>query len=430
MTSAAHSSGRLGRAIGGRALPSSRAVVTALLTVLIVGGVVLRIQGFGAPSYYTFDEELFARNAHNYLLGAADANDHPPLGKLVMAVGMLLFDYDSVGWRFASEWFGLQTVLIAFLLARELFEDPRCGGFAAAFVAADGFFIAHSRAGLLDGTLTCLVLWSVLLAVTARGSLGVLAAAVMVGLATSVKWSGIASVAPAALAVLLLGRVKKRTVLLFAVVPVVHVALWSFGLYITGQPHDPRAVWDVMVRLFRHHVQMGHNTNALASPWYSWLGLYHPIVVKLSYHGAYGRYAAEIGNPLTWFSGVLVAIGVPFVALVSTFWSRARRLFHDIEPEIRRGILTLALGWFALLSPWIVGRGKYTFMYHYLPSHGFALILLAGFVAALERRRPVVATAFTALTLGVAMYLAPVWGEFPLSETAAHYRLPFPTWRP
>jgi dolichyl-phosphate-mannose--protein O-mannosyl transferase len=397
---------------------------------MIVGGAVLRIQGFGAPSFYTFDEELFAKNAHNYLLGAADVNDHPPLGKLVMAVGMVLFGYSSVGWRFASVCFGLQTILIAFLLARALFEDARRGWFAAAFVAADGFFIAHSRAGLLDGMLACLVLWSVLLAVTARGWAGVLASAVMVGLATSVKWSGIAAVVPAAAAVLFLGRARKLDVLLFAVVPVVHVALWSYGLYITGQPHDLPAVWDVMVRLFKHHVEMGHNYNALASPWYTWLGLYHPIVVKLAYHGFSASYAAEIGNPLTWFTGVLVAIGVPVLALVSTFWSRARRLFHHMDPATRRGLLILALGWFALLTPWIVGRGKYTFMYHYLPSHGFALLLAAGFVAMLERRRPAVALGLTAVTLCIAVYFAPVWGEFSLSESAANHRLLFPTWRP
>jgi hypothetical protein len=48
----------------------------------------------------------------------------------------------------------------------------------------------------------------------------------------------------------------------------------------------------------------------------------------------------------------------------------------------------------------------------------------------LERRRPAVALGLTAVTLCIAVYFAPVWGEFSLSESAANHRLLFPTWRP
>lgn len=415
---------------GERSRLQARAITSAMIAVLVLGGVVLRVHGFGAPAHPTFDEELFTRNAHNYLVGAPDLNDHPPLGKLVIAVGLLLFDYDSVGWRFTSVCFGVQTIAIAFLLARELFEDSRSGWFAAALLASDGFFVAHSRAGLLDGTLTCLVLWSVLLAVTARGAIGVLASAVMVGLAMSVKWSGAFAVFPAAAAVLLLGRTRKRNVAWFVVVPIVHVAIWMLGLWMTGQSNDPVSLWKVMTGLFRHHLEMGRGTNPLASSWYTWLAIYHPIVVKLSVHGVTSRYASEGGNPLPWFGGVALAIGMPLLALLSTFWSKARSLLDRVAPRARSAMLISALGWFALLSPWMVARGKYTFMYHYLPSHGFALIALGGFLATLERRLPRVTLAFTAATLCVAAYLAPVWGEWSLSEGAAARRLVLPTWKP
>jgi dolichyl-phosphate-mannose-protein mannosyltransferase len=158
------------------AQPMERIAMGSLLGLLIVGGALLRVQGVGFPAYFTFDEELFVRNAHNYLLGLPDANDHPPLGKLVMAVGMALFGYNSLGWRFASVCFGLQSVLMAYWLAAQLF-DRRAGWLAAAFVAADGFFISYSRAGLLDGMLSCLVLWGVLAAVASRSWLGTLASA-------------------------------------------------------------------------------------------------------------------------------------------------------------------------------------------------------------------------------------------------------------
>ena len=39
--------------------------------------------GLPWPTWFTFDEEPFVKNAHNYALGLPDNNDHPPFGKLL-----------------------------------------------------------------------------------------------------------------------------------------------------------------------------------------------------------------------------------------------------------------------------------------------------------------------------------------------------------
>ncbi|MEP7053300.1 MAG: glycosyltransferase family 39 protein, partial [Pseudomonadota bacterium] len=302
--------------------PLSR-VVTLVLIALIAIGVVLRVRALGFPSNFTFDEELFAHNAHNYLLGLRDDNDHPPLGKLLMAVGLLLFGYNSLGWRFISLCFGLQILLVGYWLGRTLFGTQRSGLFAAAFLAADGFFIAYSRVGLLDGMLTCLVLWSVIAASTARGVFGVLRAALLVGLAASIKWSGALALFPCLAACLLIARVRRSAILAFAIVPLVHVAVWSFGLRITGQASDLHSLWKVMADLFRHHLELGHHQNAAASPWYTWPVMGHPIVVKLSQHGTTQRYASSVGNPLL-FLAASVTVVLAFAELPFRFF-RARR---------------------------------------------------------------------------------------------------------
>ena len=46
---------------------------------------------------------------------------------------------------------------------------------AAAFVAADGFFISYSRSGLLDGMMISFMLWGMVAAVGARTWKGVIA---------------------------------------------------------------------------------------------------------------------------------------------------------------------------------------------------------------------------------------------------------------
>ena len=85
-----------------------------LMAFMIGGGVVLRMQGIGFPPRLTFDEQFYAPTAHHYLVGVPDLHDyHPPLGKLIGAVGLLLFGYNSVGWRFMYLCFALQTMVIA-----------------------------------------------------------------------------------------------------------------------------------------------------------------------------------------------------------------------------------------------------------------------------------------------------------------------------
>jgi dolichyl-phosphate-mannose-protein mannosyltransferase len=429
--------GRLSPSVAVRALRATLTKVSALVTpmgllllMLVVGGILLRIQRVAEPPTFTFDEELFAKNAHNYLVRLPDANDHPPLGKLLISVGLLLFGYNSLGWRFVSLCFGLIIPLVGYFLGRALFQNRQSGWYATAFLASDGFFVAYSRVGLLDGMLTCFVLLSVLAAVTARNLGGVLLSAVLAGLASSVKWSGVMSVVPAAAAVLVLGRVPRWTVLAFALVPALHVVVWMLGLAVAGQPHELSTVAKLMTRLFWHHLELGKKPHSLASPWYTWIGLYHPIVVKVSQHGITSRYASSVGNPLLWLNASLLVIGLPLACLFrrSLAWFRRRPALPASTPE-RAGLL-LALGWLALLAPWTVARGTYTFMYHYLPSYGFALVLLAGGVAYVERRWPKVALGFIASVVLMAAYFAPVWGEFPLSEAAAHGRLVFRAWQP
>jgi dolichyl-phosphate-mannose-protein mannosyltransferase len=416
-----------------RVLSPAARTTTVVLALIIAAGVVLRLRDVAFPPRFTFDEQLFVPNARRYLLAEADDNDHPPLGKLFIAVGLLLFGDNPTGWRAASVIFGLQSLVVAAALARALFADRRAGWYAAAFLAGDGFFLAYARTALLDGGLTCLVLWSLLAAVAARTWRGVLACAILVGLAASVKWSGGMVVVPAVAAVLVLGHAPRWSVLLFAAAPLVHLTLWLGTFPLTGRPADPRALLTHMGTLLRHHIEVGHLQNPLASPWYTWPVLYHPIVVKLADHGTGRRYASSVGNPLLFLSSTMVILATLSSALAVALRGRVRflsRLPSHVSAPVARAALLLGLGWLALLAPWIVGRGTYTFMYHYLPCYGFALISTAGLAAHLERRFPRALLVYVGLVLSIAIFFAPVWAELPLAEADANHRLMLAPWQP
>jgi dolichyl-phosphate-mannose-protein mannosyltransferase len=415
-----------------RSSTRTQQAIAILLAFMILGGTILRIQGFGFPPRYTFDEDFCGPISRHFLTGVPDLHDfHPPLAKLLGAIGILLFGYNSVGWRFVYLCFGLQTILISYLLAREMFADRRAGWFAAAFVAADGFFISYSRTALMDQMLTCLVLWSMLAIMTARTWRGVLVTAILVACAASIKWNGLMVGLPVVVALLVLRRVPWYYMFWFAATPVVHFAIWMLGLKAMGHASDPAAVWNVILSAFQEQRGYNHAANPLSSHWYTWPLLYHPVVVKLSEHGASSHYASSVPNVALFFPAGVLTLGLPLVRGVTLLRRSWRRYWSGVfDPTFTRAVMLLALGWFALIILWSVAHGDHVFFYQYQPCYAFGLVLVAGCVAMLERRLPGVVLAFLAAVVVVAIYFAPVWGEFSLTEAEANRRLLFLPWRP
>jgi len=414
-------------------LSTAGRLVTVFLSVMIVGGAILRVQGLAWPNWFTFDEEPFVKNAHSYALTLADSNDHPPLGKLLIAVGLLLFGYNSLGWRFVPLVFGLQSVFLAYWLGRLVFRDRRAGWMAAAFMAADGFFISYSRSGLLDGMMVSFMLWGMVAALSARTWKGVLATGILIGLSTSVKWSGAVTAIPAVAAILLWRRLSFLSVLWLAVIPVVHILIWMGALRLTGKPSDPVATWKVILGLYKHHLDMGHYKNDLSSPWYGWPILMRPIVIKLSTSGIRTSYSSSVGNLLMWSTTTLLVVAFPIATAVVAVRTRFRRYrLRFLDAHTTRGVLLMLLGWFSFMAPWLATRstrGNYTFSHYYLPCYAFLLVMLAGLCSCLERRHGKLIAVYVGLALAVSIFYAPVWGEFPLSAAAAHARLWFAAWR-
>jgi dolichyl-phosphate-mannose-protein mannosyltransferase len=415
-------------------LSTAERFVTVCLGLMIVGGIIIRIQGVPWPTWFTFDEEPFVKNAHNYALGIPDNNDHPPFGKLLISVGMLVFGYNSLGWRFVPLLFGLQTILLAYWLGRLVFGNKRAGWMAAAFVAADGFFISYSRSGLLDGTMVSLMLWGVVAGAAARTWKGVIAAGVLLGLSTSIKWSGAMGAIPTAVAILMLRRVSIWSVLWLGVVPVVHTLVWMGALKLTNKPSDPVSTWKVIIDLYKHHLQLGNYKNELSSPWYGWPILMHPVVIKASTSGLKSRYSSSVGNLVLWATSTLFVVGFPLATAVVAIRSRFQRYWLAVLGSwTTRGVLVMLVGWFAFMAPWLATRstrGNYTFSHYYLPCYAFLLVALAGVAAHLERKHAKLIAIYVGCALAMALWFAPVWGEFPITTASSNLRLWFHNWRP
>lgn len=411
--------------------PMSHPLTGYILFFMVIGGIILRIQNVGYPFHFGFDEHQYVGAAHQFLTCVPDTGEccHPPLSKLLIAVGMIIFGNTPLGWRFIPLCFGIQNIVLVFFITSILFKDRRAGWLAAAFMAVDGFYIAYSRAALPDIILASSVLWSLLAAITARGWTGMLACAILIGLAASIKWVGLFVGLPVCLAIVLLKRTPWYTMAAFLVVPVVHLAVWMIGLKLIGRPHDPMSVWMEIRHRQNIHLGFPHHTNPVESAWYTWLVLYHPIVIKSAYQGVTARLASSIGNPLLWFTADLCLISLPVVGGAWVLGKNWRlRWSHWFDSDANKAMVILGVAWLSMMLLWISGR-IVTYWYHYLTPWGIAIMLVAGVVSRLEHRFPKRVMAFVLGVLIISIYFAPVWAELPISISAAHRRLIFPLWR-
>ncbi|NLP82366.1 phospholipid carrier-dependent glycosyltransferase [Microbacterium sp. CFH 90308] len=94
---------------------------------------------------------------------------HPPLGKWIIALGMLAFGPGSGWtWRLTTALLGIAAVLLLMLIARRLTRSTTFAVVAGLLMAVDGLAISMSRVALLDTALTFFVLLAFLFVLVDR----------------------------------------------------------------------------------------------------------------------------------------------------------------------------------------------------------------------------------------------------------------------
>lgn len=148
--------------------------ITTITITLVAFG--LRLYNIGFPHKVMFDETYYAKDAwtlvnHGYERDWAEgANEavlegnwtefaleqasyvvHPPLGKILIGLGELMFGFTPFGWRFMAAVFGAMMVFLVIRLARRLSRSTLVGGIAGVLLTFDGLAFVMSRIALLDG---------------------------------------------------------------------------------------------------------------------------------------------------------------------------------------------------------------------------------------------------------------------------------------
>ena len=112
-------------------------------------GLVPAKQNFMNSSY--FDEIYHARTAWEHLNRVYPYEiTHPPLGKIIIGLGISLFGMTPFGWRFSGTLFGVLMLPVLYVFARKLFRGRTAPAACTALMATDFMHFVQTRIATID----------------------------------------------------------------------------------------------------------------------------------------------------------------------------------------------------------------------------------------------------------------------------------------
>lgn len=389
------------------------------------------------PGWYNstyFDEIYHARTANEHLRGTAPyETSHPPLGKLLMSVGVAIFGMTPFGWRFAGALAGILMLPGMYLLGKQITKRTDMAFAAMTMMALDCMHLTQTRIATIDSFPVLFIIFSyffmlrfmqrdIVLEPMRKVLPDLALSGLFMGLSIASKWIG--AYAGVGLAVLYfwtclrhlhmamrsaqvlasdaelseeqVGVLVRRSreafrrvvvlclwcLLFFVTVPVV-IYLLSYIPYFAYAHKDGFVDFVKMVINAQESMLNYHATPGLGmdhpfhSPWYEW-----PLIERPMYY-AMAQFLPEgislsifcFGNPAVWLTGLAG------IAAVVAVWVKGHvycidgsdSLIHWRADHGNMGPAFVLIGLLAQFLPWVlVPRG--TYIYHYFASIPFLIL--------------------------------------------------------
>ena len=402
-----------------------------VLLALLIGIAALLLFGIGVerPSILMFDEVHYVPAARILLDLSHPVNtEHPLLGKSLIALGMLIFGDNPIGWRSMSVIAGALTIVGVYSFTLLITRATRPALFAALFALLGQLVFIQARIGMLDAFLGLFLVWAGTTFLWAMQSDSRriyrrwAACAVLFGCAVAVKWAAIPYVAFAGAAFLWLrhGRPARfggiSWISGLAILGGVSIATY----FLTFAPAffyatDPLT----LARLFPFQVEMWKlQTQALTphnyqSDWWSWPLLIRPIWYFYEPDQGATRGVLLIGNPAIMWGGL--------IAVAACWWAGLRE---------KAGVpLAAAILWTFSLGVWaVIPKSLGFYYYYYLPGIILSVVLAVAFqhYAARVKRND---EWYLVLCVGLFAYFYPILAALALPGERGFERwMWFPTW--
>ena len=410
-------------------------------------------QNFRNSTY--FDEIYHARTALEHIENIKPYEiSHPPLGKLILGLGIRLFGMVPFGWRFSGTLIGVLMLPAMYVFLKKMFGGTLVPAACTAVFASDFMHFVQTRIATID----CYVVFFILLMYLffwlywesdrsdTKSWLPPLAlSGICFGLGAASKWTGI--YAGAGLGVLwLLDRIFRgraaRTpaaqraywretrenvcwcLLFFVAVPalIYYLSYWRYGTAAGLSAPEmlfSREYFNIVLGnqkyMFSYHSGV-HSTHPYSSVWWQWLLDIRPILYYLEYFsdGTRSSFGAWL-NPMLCWGGLAAMLCMVY-----------RALFRKDKTA-----LFILIGYLAQLVPWIFVH-RVVFEYHYFPSSLFLLLALGHVFSVVEEyhsQRRWIVLSFTGVSVLLFAVFYPVLSGARVSaELASRFLQWFPSW--
>jgi dolichyl-phosphate-mannose-protein mannosyltransferase len=98
-----------------------------------------------------FDEIYHGRTAYEHIYRIKPYEwTHPPLGKLLIAIGILIFGMNPFGWRIVGAVFGMAMIPLMYIFAKKLFHKSEYAFIAAFLMTFDFMHFTQTRLATID----------------------------------------------------------------------------------------------------------------------------------------------------------------------------------------------------------------------------------------------------------------------------------------
>lgn len=342
---------------------------------------------FKDTSYYNsmyFDEIYHARTAYEQLNGySIYETTHPPLGKIIISIGIKLFGMTPFGWRIMGALCGILMIPIMYCLA-SLAVSKKWAVFASGILALDFMHLTQTRIATVDTYVVLFVMLTFLFMGyycktpfknIKKEWLYLFLSGVFMGCAVSSKWNGAyPMIALAAVFfVILFTKYKNspkekqdkiyviKTILIcfvfFVLVPFIIYCL-SYLPVINAQNLTDYLTqwWSWQKNMYDYHSNL-EAEHFFSSMWYTW-----PLSIKPIWYAVSGiangmvSTISAFGNPIIW-------ILTPAASLYC--------LYKGVK-EKNNIYLLISLGYIFSYIPWVF-ISRLCFIYHYFPCAVFGI---------------------------------------------------------
>lgn len=354
-----------------------------------------------------FDEIYHARTAYEMIHKLyCYENTHPPLGKELIALGVLIFGMDPFGWRFMGTLLGVLMLPVIYNFAKKFFHDSRFACVTTLLFAFDFMHYTQTRIATIDVFVVFFIMLSYYFMYVytqmsfydtslKKTFLPLTLCGITMGLGIASKWTGIYSAAGLAVIIFIqfykrireyiiashspegetngikhsyivknFPRLMRNTVLfcclVFLIIPAV-IYVISYIPFNDGSDRTLLAkVLNAQKTMYDYHSQL-KATHPYSSKWYQWPVMYRPIWYYSRVVNATMREGiSAFGNPLVWWAGIPAFVYILYLGFR--------------KKDKNAGFLVI--GYLAQYAPWFLVN-RVVFIYHYFPSVPFITVMVA-----------------------------------------------------